>query len=87
MEHEQREAAIRENVRRFIGIRETSEIAGFSKSSLLRKVKACKFPAPVIQEGNVTRWLASEVYEWRDALIAKRDARLKARAAPSAATA
>lgn len=73
--------AVSENARRFIGIRETSEIAGFSKSSILRKIDAGDFPAPVIQEGNVTRWLASEVYAWRDDLIRKRDERLKARAA------
>lgn len=77
-------AAVRENVLRFIGIREVENITGYGKSAIRLKVKSGDFPAPVIQEGNVTRWDYAEVLAWRDDLIRKRDERLKnARAAAS----
>lgn len=60
---------------RFITVREVSGIAGFSKSSILRKIAAGEFPRPVIQEGNVTRWDFAEVMRWRTEQFKKRDQR------------
>jgi predicted DNA-binding transcriptional regulator AlpA len=60
---------------RFIGIRQVCEIAGFSKSSILRKIEAREFPEPVIQDGNVTRWDYTEVMQWRAEQFKKREAR------------
>jgi len=61
---------------RFIGIREVCEIAGFSKSSILRKVRAGAFPRAVIAEGNTTRWDLAEVLQWRSEQFRKREQRL-----------
>lgn len=52
-------------VQAFIGIRRVCEIAGFSKSSILRRIDAKTFPAAVIQDGNVTRWDLASVLRWR----------------------
>lgn len=60
----------------FIGIREVCRIAGFSKSSILRRVKAGTFPEPVIVEGNITRWSLFECRAWRSAQFEKRSERL-----------
>lgn len=59
----------------FIGIKEVCRIAGFSKSSILRRIKAGRFPAPVLVEGNVTRWDLAEVRAWRAAQFAEREKR------------
>ena len=61
---------------RFIAMRDVSGIAGFSKSSILRKIAAGQFPRPVIQEGNVTRWDYAEVMRWRTEQFRKREQRL-----------
>jgi predicted DNA-binding transcriptional regulator AlpA len=70
-----------EEIKRFIGIREVCEIAGFSKSSILRKIKAGAFPLPVIREGNVTRWDCAECMAWREAQFIKRAERQQTQAA------
>ena len=62
----------------FIPVRRVCEIAGFSKSTILRKIDAGQFPAPVIQEGNVTRWDLAEVLDWRQARIDARPERTPA---------
>ncbi len=59
----------------FIGIQRTREIAGFSKSSILRKIARGEFPAPVIHENNVVRWDLGEVLAWRRDRIRERDER------------
>lgn len=64
----------------FIPVRRVCEIAGFSKSTILRKIDAGLFPAPVIQEGNVTRWDLAEVLSWREERIKERPARDNVRA-------
>ncbi len=66
---------------RFIGIRETEEISGYSRSTIKRKIKAGEFPAPVISEGVTVRWDYSEILRWRAQQFAKRAERL-ARSAP-----
>jgi len=58
----------------FIPIRRVLEIAGFSKSTIFRKIYDGEFPAPVIQKGTVTRWDLAEVLQWRQTCI---DARPK----------
>lgn len=50
----------------FISMRHVREIAGFSKTTITKKIRQGKFPAPVIHEGNCTRWDLAEVLEWRD---------------------
>ena len=72
---------------RFIGIKATCEIAGFSKSTILRKIAAGTFPAPAIRNRNVVRFDAAQVFQWRDEILRQRDERLKARAAPQSAAA
>lgn len=52
-------------VQAFVNIRRVCEIAGFSKSSILRRIEARTFPAAVIREGNVTRWDLASVLQWR----------------------
>lgn len=61
----------------FIGIRRVIEISGFSKASILRKIKAGMFPRAVIAEGNCTRWDLAEVLQWRSEQFRKREERLK----------
>ena len=61
---------------RFIGIRDVCAIAGFSKATILRKIKADKFPRAVIAEGNCTRWDLAEVMQWRREQFRKREERL-----------
>lgn len=60
----------------FIGISRIKEISGFSRSTILRKIKAGDFPAPVIAEGNCTRWDLAEVMSWRAAQFKARDERM-----------
>jgi predicted DNA-binding transcriptional regulator AlpA len=60
----------------FIGIQAVKRISGFSKSTLLRKIKAKKFPEPVIAEGNCTRWCLREVMAWRAAQFKAREQRM-----------
>lgn len=62
----------------FIGIRKVCEIAGFSKSTILRKIANNEFPAPVIREGNVTRWSLAECKAWQGARIRERAERIAA---------
>ncbi len=50
---------------KFIGIRPVCEIAGFSKSTILRKIAKREFPAPVIEDGNCVRWDHAEIMQWR----------------------
>ncbi len=64
----------------FIGIRRVTEIAGFSKATILRKIKAGTFPRPVIAEGNCTRWDLAECLNWRAAQFRKREERLRQQA-------
>lgn len=59
----------------FIGISEVKRISGMSKSTLLRRIKAKAFPAPVIADGNFTRWDLAECLEWRAAQFKARDER------------
>ena len=61
----------------FIGIRRVVEISGFSKATILRKIKAGTFPRAVIAEGNCTRWDLGEVMQWRSEQFTKREERLK----------
>jgi predicted DNA-binding transcriptional regulator AlpA len=62
---------------RLLGIRRVVEISGFSKATILRKIKAGTFPRAVIAEGNCTRWDLAEVMQWRSEQFRKRDERLK----------
>lgn len=61
-----------EQVTAFCRIAKVREISSFSKSTLLRWIKAKKFPAPVIQEGNSTLWDLAEVLQWRNEQFQKR---------------
>jgi predicted DNA-binding transcriptional regulator AlpA len=67
----------------FIGIRTVIYLSGFSRSTILRHAAAGKFPKPVIQEGNVTRWSLAEVIAWQDSRKRERDARISAASAPA----
>ena len=60
----------------FIGIRRVVEISGFSKATILRKIKAGAFPRAVIAERNTTRWDLAEVMRWRAEQFRKREERL-----------
>jgi len=71
----------------FISSRKVSAISGYSKSAIARKVKAGKFPAPVIREGNCVRWDLAEVLKWRAEQFSKREERRKAEAAGAEALA
>ena len=61
----------------FVGIRRVIEISGFSKATILRKIKAGTFPRAVIAEGNCKRWDLAEVMQWRAEQFSKREERLK----------
>lgn len=60
----------------FIGIARVRELSGFSKSTILRKIKDGEFPAPVISDGNCVRWDLAEVMSWRAAQFKARDERM-----------
>lgn len=66
----------------FIRISRVKEISGLSKSTLLRWIKAGKFPAPVVQEKNksggiaVCLWDLGECHAWRAAQFRARDERM-----------
>lgn len=66
-----------ETVTAFIRIARVKELSGFSKSTLLRWIKAGKFPAPVIKESSTVLWDLSECQRWRVEQFKKRDERLK----------
>lgn len=59
----------------FIGIARAVQISGLSKRTLLRWIKAGKFPRPVIAEGNCVRYDLAEVLAWRAEQFRKRAAR------------
>jgi len=65
----------------FISIRRVIEISGFCKSTITKKIKAGDFPAPVIHDGNCTRWDLGEVLAWRDKQFKERAARQQQAAA------
>lgn len=78
----------------FIRISRVKEISGLSKSTLLRWIKARKFPAPVLIEKNkegpklkagtanaVCLWDLAEVMQWRSDQFKKREQRIEAEAA------
>lgn len=65
----------------FISIRRVIEISGFCKSTITKKIKAGEFPAPVIHEGNCTRWDLAEVFSWREKQFKDRAARQQQAAA------
>lgn len=69
-----------DTLERFIGPREVQEIAGYSESTLERKIKAGTFPQPVIHESRTRRWSFLEVRKWQADQLRKRDERLKAAA-------
>ena len=71
------EESIRVAVDEFIGIRRVTEITGFSKSSILRKIDEGEFPEPVIQEANVTRYSLASVLAWQEKKKKERAERLK----------
>ena len=56
----------------FIGIRRVIEISGFSKATILRRIKAKDFPCPVIKEKNIARWDLEQILLWRDEQFRKR---------------
>lgn len=61
----------------FVGIRRACELAGFSKSTIRRWIRAGRFPAPVIVEGNVVRFDLAEILAWRAAQFRAREERLQ----------
>ena len=63
------------DARAFIGIRKVCEIAGFSKATILRRIKAGTFPRPVIAQGNCVRFDLSEILAWRAEQFRKREER------------
>jgi predicted DNA-binding transcriptional regulator AlpA len=68
----------------FIGIARVRELSGFSKSTILRKIKDGDFPAPVISGGNCVRWDLAEVMSWRAAQFKARDERNAQKPKPEA---
>lgn len=62
----------------FIAIARLKEISGFSKSTILRKIKAGEMPRPVIESGNTRRWCLRECLSWREAQFRKRAERIAA---------
>lgn len=77
-----------EQVTAFIRIARVKEISGFSKDTLMRWIKAGKFPRAVVQEKNkagpkqeagarvvTCLWDLAEVMEWRRLQFAKREQR------------
>lgn len=67
-----------EEVTAFVAIARVKEISGLSKSTILRRIKAGTFPAPVISEGNCVRFDLAEVMAWRAAQFKARDERMAA---------
>jgi len=65
----------------FIALRRVIEISGFCKATITKKIKAGEFPAPVIHDGNCTRWDLGEVLAWREKQFKGRAARQQQAAA------
>ena len=64
-----------EQVTAFIRIARVKEISGLSKSTLLRWIKAKRFPSAVIVDGNSVLWDLAEVLAWRADAFRKRELR------------
>lgn len=49
----------------FLRIGRIRQVTDSSKSTILRWVKAGKFPAPVFRDGQVVLWSRNQVMEWQ----------------------
>jgi predicted DNA-binding transcriptional regulator AlpA len=49
----------------FARVKRVEEFADSSKATIRRWVKAGKFPAPAIRDGNVVLWTWESLLEWR----------------------
>jgi len=50
---------------RLLRLSQVLEIAGLSKAMVYRLVREGKFPMPCKPGGNATRWIESEIRNWR----------------------
>lgn len=57
---------------RLLKLEQVLEIAGLSKAMIYRLVREGKFPKPCKPGGIATRWVESEVREWRAEIQASR---------------
>lgn len=58
----------------FMRIRAVQEATGLGRSTIYRLIKQGRFPKPVHPlNDSTTAWLSSEIKEWQQAVIAKRD--------------
>jgi len=58
----------------FISIERVTEISGFSRPTIYRKVRAGTFPAPYKPGGASSRWSLAEVLAWQEEVKAARAA-------------
>jgi predicted DNA-binding transcriptional regulator AlpA len=58
---------------RLIPIRGVTAITSYSRSTIMRRIKAGDFPRPVIQNSNDSRWDAGEIFAWIEEQRDKRD--------------
>lgn len=56
---------------RFLGIRQVEVFSGFSKASVLRRIKRGEFPPPALREGNSVRWDSQSLLSWREEAMKK----------------
>jgi prophage regulatory protein len=55
----------------FLRRKEVERIAGISRASIYRLIKAGKFPAPVSLGTGAVRWKQSDVIAWQSSLTKK----------------
>jgi prophage regulatory protein len=55
----------------FLRRREVERIAGISRASIYRLIKAGKFPAPVSLGTGSVRWKQSDILAWQQSLTTK----------------
>ena len=59
--------------RRLLRIRDVAGLTGLGKTTIWRRTKEGKFPAPIKEGKMITAWVEDEVRAWIDAKIASRD--------------
>ncbi len=56
---------------RFLRAKQVIEIVGFSKTYLYKLIEDERFPAPIRIDHRCSRWIASEVEEWVEAMATR----------------
>ena len=62
---------------RFMGIKEVSELTGLTKATIYRYVNGGTFPRPIPLGGRRVAWLLSELQDWMNERLAKRNTTTK----------